>query len=251
MSTTESFLFGSVRLPEPVEKRAKAICETLNLTADQLYLKWEAWAVNNSKSSDVPTVSQLEQLATYIREKDNVVQENVSGGTTPRSLTRSRRRAAAASGGSSPFTKPPVAPIPMNIDDFFNYLPDGDETGQQASTKIEDSKIISDSQDDDVEMRNHFDEDENGGDVQNLKSEDTEAKDHLNKLKVEKQLNYDLSGDIVTTSLTILHYQVAMSKIQYMVSVWVLVEWKQHIVRLPKITHPCSRLRRLVFTFES
>ena len=44
-------------------------------------------------------------------------------------------------------------------------------------------------------MINHIDENENAGDIQNLKSEDTGAKDHLSKLKVEKQLNYDLTGD--------------------------------------------------------
>ena len=56
----------------------------------------------------------------------------------------------------------------MNIDDFFNYLPDKDQKRQQGSTKTEDSKVISDSQDDDVEMLNHFDEDENAGHVQIL-----------------------------------------------------------------------------------
>lgn len=127
MSTPSTqFMFGTLTLPEDVEKFAKSLCETQKLTPTQLFCKWEALALKQSSTSDVPTVAELEQIASSIRDKQQHTPSK-TGGHTPRSA--SKRRSA----GVSPLYKAPVAPLPINIDDFFNYVPGG------GSTNVEDA----------------------------------------------------------------------------------------------------------------
>lgn len=110
MTSTE-FAFGSLKLPDNVQEKARALCDEFKLSPTQLFYKWEAWALNHTDSSDIPTGVELDQLATSIREKA-AVKSVLSPGS------RSKKRSTA-----SPLYTPTPAPTAINIDDFFNYVP--------------------------------------------------------------------------------------------------------------------------------
>lgn len=129
MPTVNADAFGTVTLPDNIQSHVKSLCEELDLTTADLFFKWEAWALAHQKSSDVPTKADLDQLCVAIREKATAAAARAAKAPTP----RSKRKAAMA----SPLYSPDPTPIPMNIDEFFNYMP----VGIADSTRVKDEPM--------------------------------------------------------------------------------------------------------------
>lgn len=115
------FTFGSLTLPEDVQDKARTLCGELKLTPTQLFYKWEAWALNRKSSTDIPTLTELDQLATSIREK-----AGSKAVFSPASRSKSRPTA-------SPLYTPAPTPTAINIDDFFNYVPTSESVAVRTS----------------------------------------------------------------------------------------------------------------------
>lgn len=166
--STRPFTFGTLTLPSEVEQKAKVLCATLNLTSTELFCKWEAWALNHTLNNDTPTQADLDQLAIHIREKA-VKAEAVISGTTPRSSTKRR----TPSSGSVLHAAADI-PASVNIDDFFNWVP---EMGNTDSTSPRRKLDMDEDGAEDVEMKQPADWANENKNRQNIREDEVEDVD--------------------------------------------------------------------------
>lgn len=124
------FSLGNQQLPPSLAKLALTICEQANLSHSEFFYKWEAWAINNNKSSDLPTETDLNQLADYIRQ--SAIQKPSH---TP---TKSTAR-------NSIYSEPSPAPIKVSVDDFFSYIDNEPDENIQSTPKKEEQILQPDS----------------------------------------------------------------------------------------------------------
>ena len=102
-----TFTLGTVPLPSAQAALANEICKQASITPTELYCKWEAWALVNSKSSDIPSEDDLNALAAHIREKAD------------KAATKAR---SPAKPQAALLYTPGPTPTRINVDDFFSYL---------------------------------------------------------------------------------------------------------------------------------
>lgn len=123
-----TFAFGDLTLSDEPARLARALCADANLTATQLYCKWEAWALSHNKSSDVPSSSDLDHLAAHIRS-DAAKSKSKAKNNPPTPATRSTTPRPARQAGLV-YTPVPT-PTRVNVDDFFSYFDDPDVPAPQ------------------------------------------------------------------------------------------------------------------------
>lgn len=115
MPASKKHTFGTLELPENVQKHVDSLCAELAIDGTKLFCKWEAWMLTHGKTEDIPDITDLNQIAASIRTK--VAERDAAPqGQTPRS---SRQKSA------TPLFPARQAPPAVNIDDFFSYF---DET---------------------------------------------------------------------------------------------------------------------------
>lgn len=107
-----TFTLGDAPLSPDAAAVAESLCREQNITRRDLYIKWEAWALSHSKTSDAPSADDLRQLSSHLRLEPSKSQKTPVHIRTPASVRKDL------------FYNPPPLPHKFTIDDFFSYVDD-------------------------------------------------------------------------------------------------------------------------------
>lgn len=111
-----TFERGGEALSPDASAIADSLCRQHNLTRQELYIKWEAYAFSRAIDTALPAASDLQGLANHLRLQST------------KSTTKPAQKISAAHVSKSSFYAPKPLPQTCTFDDFFSYVDEPQES---------------------------------------------------------------------------------------------------------------------------